>query len=393
MNKNRIIAVQGPTQLINVIAVLSYRRDHEGQIGFNDHLVLGGMSGGTGEHESLCEVCRQIAKVWPFAGISVFDEYANPPRNGSEFDEAVDLFRTTVGIADCSEIYVSRNWQLFNELALNAFPDSSRICYGDGFGTIDLDGGYRGYGACCPRGFLSIDTAYLFCPVAEDAEQKGLLKLKRFVQPPHAHLVDTIRSVAKSIPDFVSRCEALCGSPSDRCALILTSTFTEASYFKSGYLSNFIIRNYRRLRRRLTAQPITSLCGMNCRREIALYMEQLSGHSLDGMRVFVKGHPRQRLRQSTLLVGSLRKSGIAAKEIDSLQLYPIELIACSIPFSIVVAFGSSSASTLSLLRPECLIDPLVRDDLRQKYFRPQLHDQAGSRFSYFLTVMAKNNVR
>lgn len=389
MNKNRIIAVQGPTQLINVIAVLSYRRDHEGQEGFSDHLVLGGMSGGAQVHRDLCKVCHEIARAWPFASFLGFDEYENPPGDANAFDEAVGQFRTSIGVSDSSEIYVARNWQLFNELALHAYPKATRICYGDGFGTLDLNGGFRSSGTYSPHGFMAIDAAYLFFPVAEDPERKSLQLVPRLVTPDHEFLTTTIRRIAGCIPELIPVCSTSALPSCKPLALVLTSTFTEASYFKTHPMADIWRRFTGKIVRMLTKDFRRALLHSNCREEMSLYLSQIRNHDLSEMTVLVKGHPRQRLDQSSLLAKTLRDQGIDAIELPGLQHYPIELVACHLPFRLVVAFGSSSSATLSLLCPDCTIDPLVREDLRKQHFRPKLAEQAGSEFNYYLLSMSE----
>ena len=155
---NRLISVQGPTQVINVISILKSIRSQFPDNVFHDYLVVGGMDtvNSSSKTKTLCIVISQIATLWDFAGCLYIDDNLLPL-----IDLDVEMNMPLLSI-NClqkikyQEIFACRNWQPFNIYILNNLSFDCVNFYGDGFGLLDPSRPLRSEGLLQIRHILQI---------------------------------------------------------------------------------------------------------------------------------------------------------------------------------------------------------------------------------------------
>lgn len=136
----RIIVCQGSIQLITALSVLSYREERQQpEYEYEDYLVICGLcapSGQINQFAAFVEKMARLSRSWKrmvHIGAEQVEAIAaqlscSKPRK--VFSSIYDLVGTTTG----DEIYLCRNWQLSNQLLINAYQSAEKICYGDGIG-------------------------------------------------------------------------------------------------------------------------------------------------------------------------------------------------------------------------------------------------------------------
>lgn len=380
MKRTRIITAQGPCQLINVIAVLKYQKQLNKNSEFRDILILSDTRVTPQVHQEVKCMCESIAEIWPFSSIvDIDEEMLKYPANIS-FEQRVDCFRNLFPgeYIDC--VYVCRNWQIFNEVVLNSFPLAHKVAYGDSFGILDLNGSGK---INSPNGFVKVDEAFLFFPVEQLPSARTFTLVQKITSPPCTILIDLIREIAERNSAIKTYCQAINNLDSRKKHLVLTCCYTEARVLKSGRMRFFVWRILIKILKMAGIQKISIRPPFDPDFEIELYIEQVTRSCDKDCLIIVKGHPRQRYNQSGRVVEILIKLGYSAIELVTFARYPIELFACHIHFESVLAMRSTSAASLSLIDRNCKVLPLLDEDLRVKYFKPEFTDEFETCKNYY----------
>lgn len=117
----RIVACQGPIQLVTAVAVLRQRdRDLPGarNAGWDDHLIIMELAAPAGQEESFVKALERMAEALrPWKSVS----YMRQPQGLERF-------------GDVGEVFVVREWQAGNQALLAAFPRAVKVCFGDSIG-------------------------------------------------------------------------------------------------------------------------------------------------------------------------------------------------------------------------------------------------------------------
>lgn len=135
----RIVACQGPIQLVTAVAVLRQRDQETGQRGLNahwdDHLAIMELASPEGQRPAFVTALARMANTlrkW-HSIIDMCD--ANPSqfrRSDSPLGLALRLDDTSAAGVD--EVFVVREWQTGNQALLRSFPEATKICFGDSIG-------------------------------------------------------------------------------------------------------------------------------------------------------------------------------------------------------------------------------------------------------------------
>jgi hypothetical protein len=317
MNESRIIIAQGPCQILTAISVLRHRAHEQPGKTFDDVLILGNYCGANLDRE-----CLELSKLWNFSSIFYFHEFETLCEGRHlDFQELTGLIRRSYNIQAPSEIYVCRNWQPINEVFLAAYPESYKICYGDGFGWLDLNGDLNGFGHYHPpivpldrkSGFTGIDLSITTMPI-DQGNSFSLAPVRKI----NSYFFEKTIKDASKIEKITTYCNLIKNETSGPLKLVLTSTLAQSSMCRS------------------------------IADEIEIYLSVVLEHTDPGDTILIKGHPREVYNQSLTLTNLLKKSNRNAKLVDEkVSRYPIELLAINLPLSCAICLGSSSCIAMA----------------------------------------------
>ena len=312
MSKVRLIIVQGPAQLLNVLSVLRSQEADGEYRNCDDFLILGGYS-----DQKLNQVCLQISQVWNFKERLLFYEFEKYfYSNSCDFLAAAQLLKEHLNILSADVVYTCRNWQFVNEVFLAAYPNARKICYGDGLGWLDLNSTAFVSKPLNPSGFIPIDDAYLIVPV-DDKNSFDLCKVRQ-VDP--QFFASIVADSAKQIKGLSDYCKSIATSFGDSVTIALTSYETEAGFIK------------------------------DYQDEINSYLLSVLPSTQPNETVLVKGHPRQQLNQAQILVRELckhKRNALAVPEIWT--RIPIELFSSFLHIEKAFTFSSYSCVSIAYL--------------------------------------------
>jgi hypothetical protein len=266
----RIVACQGPIQLVTAVAVLRQRDREVAQTSdpvWDDHLIIMELAAPVGQEASFVKALeRMAAALRPWKSVS----YMPQPHGLERFDEV-------------GEVFVVREWQAGNQALLAAFPRAVKICFGDSIGI------YLAPTYMAPRPSLlrraatalrrkpvlkpgaSADCYYLALPDAFDPAPS------RNVKPTDISLLRrTLEDLMPLVPrELLAELRARLGRR--RLVVIVTSNFSE-----QGVMSTSV--------------------------ETAAYMEFIDAQGLDREAlVLLKPHPRDRREKAEKIEEELKK--------------------------------------------------------------------------------------
>ncbi len=141
VTKKRIVTCQGTIQLVTALSVMACREREEGVSikGYDNYLVIYGLFTPPNQTHHFLELIKKIANAFcSWKSIVFLDQnqidkigtMLHHSSSGVVFKYLYDL----VNVSAVDEIYLCRNWQLGNQLLINAFESAHKICYGDSVG-------------------------------------------------------------------------------------------------------------------------------------------------------------------------------------------------------------------------------------------------------------------
>jgi hypothetical protein len=395
----RLITAQGPAQLINVLAILTYQSKNETINNWEDHLVLGGFATDHSHARSrkILEVCMKISKYWNFKSIQYLD--TQDLLFDGPFLGITQRLEHKLQLKDIQCVYASRNWQLFNEIVLEIYETADKICYGDGFGWLDIDDNRLQPNPYNPKGYKKFSKAYLFMPMEGDSRKQSFSLVDNIIQPPIEYLIDTINNISSIIPDLANYAKLVNKEIDQEITLITTSNFTEANYIKKIDKLNLLsacIKSMTQLQLGKILTYTIKLLGslsfdeiyrgtkilirqirenrnlQTSKVEISMYFEQIIRLSNKNELILIKSHPRETYNQSFQLFEKLLEEGYRALVMDSsLNAFPIELFFKHFHFSKIISLNSSCSMTASFLSDgKSIIYPTIDIDIQRKYLKP-----------------------
>ena len=359
----RIITAQGPLQLLNVLTVLRSAELNQATQEYEDILILDGfgVSGNPIASQNMIDICKNIGKIWNFKKIFPLTEIQSLFHSKKcTFLETVQILKNQLNLNHVEEIYTCRNWQFFNELILTSYPVARKICYGDGLGWLNLKEGSDE--AVNPSGLLSMDEAHLINPV-DLGDSFSICPIKSVDPEIFISVVKESANQIQGLQDYCQEIQKNLGGKSP--TLFLTSMETET---KLVYTSGVNVHE-------LLKQEIEGY--------LSVILECSDPNST---RILVKGHPRQRFNQSSLVSKLLNEKRYSVFNASQFNLVPIELFTPFIQFEKAVTLScSASVSVAYLCQSEIILG--YGSSLLEKYFR----DQAQIRVigESFLSVLVK----
>jgi len=307
----RISCVMGPSQLLDLVTALRYRREAENQQRFHEILLIGGTCGAILPSFPITAACKRLARLWPFDEVHDihYCEWLNG-RGLLPFVTSVHHLRRRLARHRVGEVIVCRNGQFVNELVLSAFPDTRKSCYGD-CGGVDIGWTDRPHN---PNGLIHVPDAFVTFP---RVLWKRILDSVTIHQiPPEVSLgVMTDAGKLNLQPPLPS---AAATNAAEAQVLVLTSNLLEAG----------------------VAPSVAA--------EIEFCYANLSRYVKKTDRVFIKGHPRESRGQSQLLLQTMRNRGFLSVERIPNSRFPIDILASQLRIKRVVSLGSTGALPFAL---------------------------------------------
>ena len=349
MSITRLICVQGPSQLLDVMSILLFQQ-REQKENYIDILVIGGlcMSGDLKASEAMVDITKLIASHWQFNAIYDIHKFESRlsyiikivRRLGKSssllfLNLVKKIIKKITNLDNVDQIYVCRNWQTFNEILLFTYANAEKICYGD-IGHLDIDDKQQRNGLINPNGFIKIDQSYLVFP-PESTKEKFENYMISIVSSDYKRKL--INDISKSIA-FTDLSE-FCLEKLNESILITLSNGTEAGIYKSVF------------------------------EEVQLYLSVVLSQSNLGDIVWIKPHPRQTLNQSQTLCDLINKSGRNAYCIDKFARYPLELFIPHLSSTKIISLYSYSGVISALLGYKNIVigldEKLINLFVKRKY--------------------------
>ncbi len=140
----RIVTCQGSIQLVTALSVIDYREqeqklDCQLDYQYENYLVIYDLNSPPGQIDAFAGLIKKMAELicdWKKI-VYVAPEQIQAIAHQSSLTNSSTYFQRVhelVGTNSADEIYLSRNWQLGNQLFTNAYEAAEKICYGDSIG-------------------------------------------------------------------------------------------------------------------------------------------------------------------------------------------------------------------------------------------------------------------
>lgn len=341
MGKSRLIIVQGPSQLLNVLSVLSFQQANGEYRECEDFLVLGGFCGNSTSAQGMIKICIQLSQVWNFKDIFLLLNLERLFRRYHySFLATIRLLKNSIGLQNVDVVYTCRNWQFINEVFLSAYPGARKICYGDGLGLLDLNNEFWCKSSHNPQGLVEIHEAYLITPI--EGHEKAFRNCNINIVNP-----DFFKSVVYKGAEYVEGlseyCQKISSQVNGPITFVSTSNLTEAKYVK------------------------------NLEEEIDCYLSCILPYSQENDVILVKGHPRQTSNQSEVLCNKLNQLGQNAILVSEFNQVPIEGFIPFLEISKAITCASWSSVSLAYLC-KCEIVIGFGEQIVKRYFLPQFQE-------------------
>lgn len=136
----RLVACFGSIQLVTALSVLSYRESQQSlNFKYDNYLVITPLWAPEEHNKEFAAFIEKMAKsiyLWErivYVPLEQMKSIANK-LNLFGFSETSNLVQELLGSESFDEVYLSRSWELENQLLMNVYKSAEKICYGDGCG-------------------------------------------------------------------------------------------------------------------------------------------------------------------------------------------------------------------------------------------------------------------
>jgi hypothetical protein len=329
----RLVVLQGPTHALfaaAAVAVLEAERHLATLILIGDHTSMDGEQ--TERITVECCAAIDITERLPTSAASSIDE----------------LRQAVAGRWDVVEILAVRNWQPVNDVSLAAFPNATRVTYGDGFGFLNAD-------RSPDRPQFHRVLAGMPLPLAEDTLEGTVVDV---IPAGTVHdVIALTRARRRRIADWDDEI----GEFGKGGVLMLTAYLAEVQY-------------------------------ATLQKEIQHLERLVAAHALSpDAPIVIKPHPRATLGQVPELARRLRARGHPVRVLTRyhLGLHPIELLSSTVTAAAVVEPGiSQSALSLKVLYgTESHISERYAKDRR--LFTPQVRGRFARTASHYNELLTR----
>lgn len=371
----RVICVQGTIQLAVAINALLLRenslktRDHK----FVNILIVYGLFVPKNQEPLFFSVIQKMASsllIWEriiYLDSDIISRLNRIITEKGLFDFKKQ-FKAIIGVDECDEIYLGREWQLGNLLMMTYFSDAYKICYGDGIGLYFGETYFSGNGKVSRLGKLVKSVKERLALAYRHPQRKPLFKKYTRKTFDYGYLV--FPNISGDLPSF--KYERV---PTDFLKRTIDAFSNHFSFeilsavnWMDSNVSILLTTNFSEANR-------TSLDN-----ELRLYNDFLgSGKSCEKNLLVIKPHPRDDRTKIELIKESFISLGYNVFLLDDLNsfftpfecfLIKIEKLYPELFKRINIFCTSSSCLSIQLLFG---IDPKIGfgDELIMKYFKQE----------------------
>lgn len=361
MKTKRLLAVQGPQQFIaGLIAMTWYaRQTSPGQEYYSVLLMYDFLMPEHLEAEFV-QVINDLANVMPWDKVVFVSGARMRSIMNGKYERAKSQLRDCLSENAFDEIHIGRDFcGDGSPLVLNAYPEGTRLLYGDSFGlvgneavcdTFDWRNPVRAAASALKQYVkirlngthqkLPFDAAVLTLPLDWSGEYLNGLDL---MVPSRDFVKEKIKSFSDALPALNAYEDSLL-EPGQTHFLFLLSNLSA-----SGYMSEAA--------------------------EIALYVETIVTLAPSGARILIKAHPRAHERITAQVIAGIcdRYTDIMIIDSQELSRFPVELWVRLLNECTIVPIFSTSAINLKYFYEQSVVLPLT-DTMMKKYCYPDKLD-------------------
>ena len=354
--KKRLLTVQGPIQFLAAyIAMEWYSRTYHCSLIAKTVLLIFDLLVPKDLEQDMAQVTTKLASVQEWASIVFISSAEMSALMNGKYSIRIKKLHKIIGESEFDEIYLSRDFCSHGSpLILNAYPDATRITYGDSLGVVGnvpvRD--YFNWGMPIKE-MLSKSKAFIL-DLINGRPKKYLFDFAVLVLP-----LDFSGSYLENIELLVPDKEFVVGIYKKICANLDELNDYCNNLIKDTVASN----NYLVLLSNLSLSQL-----MSQENEIIMCKEIIRTTIKSGSKLFIKAHPRAPTEVIASIVDGLKSEyKLTIIDNDGLSKMPIELWGELIEKCTIVPIFSTSAINMKYISNKEVILPL-NDRLIKKYF-------------------------
>lgn len=375
--KKRLLTVQGPIQFIAAyIAMEWFSKIKHCSSCSETVLLMFDFLMPENLEQDLVQIITRLAALQKWTSIVFISSADMSALMKGKYSTRIEKLHQILGESAFDEIYLSRDFCSHGSpLILNAYPDATRITYGDSLGVVGNFPVRDKFNWSSPvRSLLSKCKASLL-GLINGRPKKYLFDFAVLILP-----LDWSGSYLDEVPllvpekDFIiSACEAISSNLDDLnayCEFLLKDTKPENNYLV--LLSNLSLSDL-----------------MSQRNEIALYLDIIRHVIKKDSTVFLKAHPRGSSEILNSIVECLKcEYKIKIIDDDNLSKLPIELWGKLIEKCTIVPIFSTSAINMKYISNKEVLLPLNDLLIKDFFYKDQIHRMIKSNESIQQSILA-----
>lgn len=374
----RLVACFGSIQLVTVLSVLKHREQEQQSLNYKyeDYLVITPLFAPPGQNEEFADFIAKMAHslhTWTKVVYFSLDQIKAIAHqiDSSSLSEVSKLVYQQVGVDNPQELYLSRAWNIENQLLMNVYETAEKICYGDGIGI------YFSHTAFLPQNTSSEATSLNNLYKVFKKQIKAFLpRKKRFRQQEFDR-------------GYFSLPYAFGEFPPMETTVLDKSVYLKTFQTLRTALNDLVDGNYiNNLKATIQNNPVSILLCSNfsearrmpLEQEIAAYREFLLTQGIPKNSILlIKPHPRdskQKILQMQSSLSDLYTKVVLLNE-DFLFYLPFEVLFMELFLSAdaqshrpqIFTFSSASLTLEFLFDVECIVG--FGKEIVNKYFYPE----------------------
>lgn len=359
--KKKLLAVQGPLQFIaGYIAMKWYENINRGSENSESVLLMYDFLMPENIEPEFVNVITKLASLQKWHSIIFISNTDMTEIMKGKYTGCIKKLKIAIGESEFDEIYLARDYcGNGSPLIVNAYPDSSRITYGDSLGLVGNEAIFNNFNWRSPvRSILSLCKktllGFLYGSPEKFAFDAAVLTLPQdwsgnylnYVQlmvPEKSHVVNTLMAIYANLIDLSTYCNSLLKhNNSDNKFLFLLSNLSA-----SGLMSEI--------------------------NEISLYLEIIKQTATKDSIIYIKPHPRSALTVLKAIVERLEDEyQIIVIDHAELLRYPIELWVALLQNCTIIPIFSTSAVNLKYIYDKEVILPLDDYKIATYFYQNQI---------------------
>jgi hypothetical protein len=376
----RLVACFGSIQLVTALSVLSYRAKEQQELNYSyeDYLVITPLFAPQGQNEEFATFIQKMANsIYSWKKIVYLSmeqtKFLTDKINSFNLSEIAKLIYKLLDLENPDEIYLSRTWNLENQLLMNVYESAEKICYGDGIGI------YFSYTAFLPQ----------------NTSQKATLSLSSLYQSFRKQIKEVLPKKRKFRQQefnigYFSLPYAFGETPPMETVVLDRSVYLKTFQTLRKGLDNLIDTHYiNKLKAAIQNHPVSILLSSNFSEARRMPLEQeieayrkfvISQQIPEDSILLIKPHPRDSKQKILQLKSSLKYlySKIFLLNEDFLFYLPFEVLFMELFIASelsqsqapkIFTFSSACLTLEFLFDAECIVG--FGKEIVEKYFYPE----------------------